>query len=67
MKIEEVTDKLVLRVHLGGGECDGEKFRIAMTMNGGLMVEFEKDKYLVPAEEIIKEVIKWRAKNQRGK
>ena len=63
MKIEKVSNKLFLRIKLAEGSLGEEKFSVSMLANGnGVLVEFDSDKYLVPTEEIVKEVMRLRGR-----
>jgi len=63
MKIEKVEDGLFIRIKLADGSLGEENFVVSILSNGnGVLVEFDNEKYLVPTEEIVKEVLKERNK-----
>lgn len=65
IKIQKVkVKKSELRIKIAEGETDSNPFVVSVLATGrmGIIVEFDDESYLVPTEEIVKEIIKFRGK-----
>jgi len=57
--VRESKKNKLLRVKLAEGEAGDEAFTFSVLADGsGVIIEFEKDAYILTTEELVKEVIK---------
>lgn len=64
MNIHKVEKSNPLRIKVADGSVGDEQFVVSLIVDStGILIEFDNDEqYLVPTEEIIKEVLKKRGK-----